>query len=69
MNIEVNSLLRDVRKKKQLTIMQLSKLSEVSKSHISEIENGKQVPSILVLCRLAYALGVSPEELYTYKIY
>lgn len=53
---------------KQLTIKQLAALSGVSKSHISEVENGSQMPSVRTLCHLAVALGVKPEELYTYDI-
>lgn len=60
----VKILVRDVRKDKNLTIVQLAKLSGVSKSHISEIERGKRMPTIDVLCRLARALKVNPEALY-----
>lgn len=67
MNIEIKILVREIRRKKNLTIMQLAELSGISKSHISEIETGAQLPSILVLCALAVALDVVPEELYTYR--
>ena len=68
MNVIVTVHLREMRIKKHLTIVQLAELSGVSKSHISEIENGKQIPSIHILCLLAVALGTRPEDLYTYSI-
>lgn len=58
--------LREARLEKQMTIRKLSELSGVSIAHISEIENEKHYPSILILCRLAKALGVKPDKLYTY---
>lgn len=60
-------LVRAVRKEKKLTIMQLAELSGVSKSHISEIETGKQMPTIDVLCRLADALEVEPAALFKHE--
>ncbi len=66
MTVVVTMHVRDIRKAKRLTIMELSSLSGVSKSHISEIETGKQVPTISILCQLAEAMDVESEELYTY---
>lgn len=60
-------LVRAVRKEKNLTIVQLAELSGVSKSHISEIETGKQMPTIDVLCRLADALEVEPAALFKHE--
>ena len=68
MDVIINIRLREVRTGRHLTIIELAELSGVSKSHISEIENGKQIPSIHILCLLAAALEVKPEELYTYCI-
>lgn len=68
MDVIIDIRLREVRTEKHLTIIELAELSGVSKSHISEIENGKQMPSIQILCLLAIALEIEPEELYTYKI-
>lgn len=59
-------ILKSVRVKKNLTIGELAKISGVSKSYISEVENNKKIPTIDVICRLAVALEVKPEELYKY---
>lgn len=59
--------LKDVRIKRQLTIRELAELSGISRSQISDIENGKSMPTIETLCRLAKALGVGTEELYKCK--
>lgn len=61
---KVEIILREVRKKKEITITELSKLSGVSLGHISEIETNKKMPTIDVLVRIALALNVRPEELY-----
>lgn len=55
--------LQCLRKKKNLSQAQLSKLSKVSQSMICEIENEKTNPSIKIIKRLASALGVSVAEL------
>lgn len=62
----VEMLVREVRKSKGLTIVELSKISGISKSHISEIETNEQMPTLPMLCLLAEALEVKPEKLYTY---
>lgn len=68
MNITITMRIREERKAKGLTLVELAKISGVSKSHISEIETGKQMPTLQVLCLLAGALGVKPERLYRYSI-
>lgn len=68
MEIEVTILLRKVRKARGFTLVQLAHISGVSKSYISQIERGKQMPSIYVLCQIATALEVKVDELYTYKV-
>lgn len=56
--------LRSIRKQKNLTILQLSEKSKVNNGYISEIENGKKIPTIDVICKLAEALKCKPEDLY-----
>ncbi|GAA0860172.1 hypothetical protein GCM10008916_25330 [Clostridium nitritogenes] len=56
--------LRQCRLEKKLSMNALSKLSGVSSSYISDLENGKNNrPSVDILYRLADALGVSRNEL------
>ena len=68
MNIVINSLLKDVRSQKKISLRQLEALSGISKSQISDVENETSIPTIYTLCLLAVALDVQPEELYTYKV-
>lgn len=68
MNITITMRIREERKARGLTLVELAKISGVSKSHISEIETGKQLPTLQVLCLLAESLEVSPERLYRYSI-
>lgn len=67
-HIKIIYKLKDNRIKSGYTTRQLAYLSGVSKSNISAIENGRITPSITILCLLAVALHVKPEELYTYEI-
>ena len=60
----MKTLLQEVRRKNQITQKKLSMLSGISRKHIIDIENGKSIPTILTLCKLAKALGVPVEELY-----
>jgi len=59
--------IKEIRIKKNLSQKQLSELSGVSKSYISELENNTYCPSILVMCKLADALKVDINKLFTYK--
>lgn len=68
MDVKVKIQVREMRTQKGLTIMQLSQRSGVSKTHISAIETGLRMPSVYVICRLAAAMDVRPEELYFYEI-
>lgn len=65
MTVDITIHVRDARKAKGLTIEELSDLSGVSRSYISEIEIGKKMPTLPILCLLAGSLEVKPEELYT----
>ncbi|MFN7250040.1 MAG: helix-turn-helix domain-containing protein [Anaerobacillus sp.] len=59
--------IRELRKKKRMSLDQLSDLSGVSKSYISYIERGLQTnPSLSVLGKMAKALDV--ELIYLIKI-
>lgn len=55
---------RAVRKKRQFTQENLSEKSGIGVPYISEIENGIANPTVKIICALAEALVVSPEELF-----
>lgn len=49
---------RKLRKKQQWSLENLAQISEVSRAMLSQIELGRSAPTITVLCKIAYALGV-----------
>lgn len=57
--------LKSIRIRQGLTIRDLAAASGVSKTYISEIERGEKIPTIEILCKLARAMGVRCEELYS----
>lgn len=62
MHIEMR--IKDIRKRKNLTLMQLSERTGISVTHINDVENGLKEPGISVLVRLSRALDVQITELY-----
>lgn len=54
---------RDLRKKKGWTLEQLSVACGVSRSMLSEVENGRANPTVAVAYRIAQAFGMSLGEL------
>ena len=65
MHIEI--IIKEVRESKNISISELSRMTKISKSHLSNIEKGEKEPSISILIRIALALKVDEKELY--KIY
>ena len=65
MRVEIK--IREVRESKNISLTQLSKLTGIAKSHLSNIERGEKEPSISILVRIALALRVDEKSLY--KIY
>jgi len=61
--------LRDVRIEKGISIRELEQKSGVDRSTISRIENEQAIPSVLTLCKLAYALNVTLDDLVEYTDY
>ncbi len=53
-----------LRNKKNISQLELSIRSGVSKNYISDLENGRRNPTVTVLQKLAYGLGVSLEKLF-----
>lgn len=65
MHIEI--LLKQVRKRKNITLNKLSDKSGISTTHINDIENNIKSPSLFVMVRLSKALDVEITELYKVK--
>ena len=62
-NLKLAKALHDRREEKELTLVQLSKLSGVSTSYVARVERGERFPSGLILRKLAKPLGFSEIEL------
>jgi transcriptional regulator with XRE-family HTH domain len=60
---DVGAVLRRLRTQRALSMRQLARLADLSQPFLSNIENGRSMPSIATLYRLAEALGVSAQEL------
>jgi transcriptional regulator with XRE-family HTH domain len=54
---------RRIRQNKSLTQEQLADISGFSQQYISRLERGRRNPSIITLCELSVALGVSHIDL------
>ena len=63
LNILVGDNLSRMRKERELSLDQLSKLSDVSKSMLSQIEKGQKAPTITTLWKIATGLNVSLSSL------
>ena len=51
--------IRQVRKKRKMSQQELARKIEVTSGFLSQIENGKNAPSLVTLKKLAGSLGVS----------
>lgn len=56
--MDMRIYLKDIRKRKGLTLMQLEALTGVSNSQLSDIENEKVSPTLYTLCKIATGLKV-----------
>ena len=60
--------IKEIREKKKMTIYKLSKLSDVSRSYIIDLENNRKLnPSLTKLYSLALALNVNIKDLFYTK--
>lgn len=66
MHVEIK--IREVRKSKNISLNELSRLTDISKSHLSNIERGEKEPSLSILIRIALALRVDEKKLYDIKL-
>ena len=55
---------KEIRKRENITLRQLSKKSGVSSTHINNIEREVKEPSLLVIIKLAEALDKEITDLY-----
>ena len=62
--MRIEMLIKDVRKQRNLTLIQLAERTGISTTHINDVENGLKEPGLSVLVRLARALKVQVTDLY-----
>lgn len=62
---ELNNALKHYRTEAGLTQAELAKLIQVSRKTINTVENGVFVPSTILALKLAHALNVSVEDLFS----
>ncbi len=53
-----------LRKQRNLSQLELSIASDINRNYLSDLENGRRNPSVLVLAKISDALGVSMSELF-----
>lgn len=59
--------LKLIRKSLRLTQGDLARIMKVSQRTISHYEHGDSEPDLIIVCRLAYALNLSVEQLLGYE--
>ena len=62
--MKIDILIKEVRIAKNMSLATLSKLSGISKGHLSKIEREEREPKIGTLIQIALALKVDIKELY-----
>ena len=53
--------IKEIRRQKRISQLELSTISNLSQSFLASVENGKKQPSVLTLLRIAKALDVNPK--------
>lgn len=61
--MKIKIIIKEERLKKRLTQKELSRLSGISQSHISDIENDVKSPTIRTIEKIASALKINPLDL------
>jgi len=54
----IGKVLRELRKQRELSLNELAQLSGVSRSMLSQMETGRSIPSVVVLCKIARTFDV-----------
>lgn len=62
--IQISEKIRSIRKEKGITLQELANKADVSKGLISQIENSRTVPSLLVLINIIKSLNVDLNDFF-----
>lgn len=58
--------IKKIREEKEMTLSDLARKAKISKSYLSELENGKKKnASLVTICKIASALGVPAKDLFS----
>ena len=62
--VQISNKLKSIRKEKSLTLQDIAERAGVTKGLISQIENSRTIPSLVVLIQIVKALGVGLDEFF-----
>lgn len=68
MDIKVTYKLNQIMYDKNLSFRQLHYMSGVSTSQLNDIANNQRDATVTTLCKIATALKMKPEDIYSYTI-
>jgi transcriptional regulator with XRE-family HTH domain len=63
--IQISSRIRELRREKGITVQELADKAAVTKSWISQIENGRTIPSLMVLIDIIHSLDLSLDKFFS----
>jgi len=63
--MQISQRLREIRKSKKITLDELARRADVSKSLISQVENNRTIPSLLVLICLIQSLDTDINDFFS----
>lgn len=61
---KIGKRISELRRKKGFTSEQLAYENGISKGYLSDLENGKRLPTLLMLAKIAKALGVGLKDMF-----
>ncbi len=62
--MRIEMLLKQIREERNMSLQKLSNMTGISKGHLSRIENGETMPTILTIERIAIVLKIDSKKLY-----
>ena len=62
--MKIKIKIRDIRKRKNITLRELAEKTNISKSHLNYIEREIKEPTLSILVKIAIALEVDEKDLY-----
>lgn len=62
--IQISQRIKDLRKEKGITVQELATMAQVSKGLISQIENSRTIPSLMVLIDIVKALDIDLNDFF-----